>query len=550
MQDWWEEFLKILVKSNLKHLLEALYVDDGRVVIQLIKQGVRFDEDSKVFRYSEKWYEEDIESGKSDHERTELEVRKAMNSVSPDLVFTTETENDFQNKRLPTLSFQMWSDETGLRHSFYEKSMRSQILTQKRSSQSEQSKFSILVNELNRRFEVLDSKISNDEKVDIVNHYTQQLVNSGYSTTQIREIIESSLKGVVKKEENRRKACQRYKSARDTLEARNVKKLTEATTWYRGDLSDKEDDDKIRKKNEKEGNCSEWRKFTRKKKRSRGEIDIEGKTKLMSVLFVQHTPRSELAKRIREKLESLEKLGSLKYKVVEKAGSKLEEVLHKSDSWSNRDCERMDCLVCSTTGEEERKGLCRRRNVVYETFCITCYEKERKDIEEKEIYRINCENVHTEVTSADKMMGKRKRENERPTTDEKKDKEKKMKKEYKVKYVGETGRSAYERGAEHLSDFMNYDEGSHMLKHYLACHKDLKMNEVKFGMRVRNSFRSALERQVGEAVAIDVEKRKGKCLMNSKSEYNRCSIPRITTKSIKETVDEKEKENEDEKKLK
>ena len=98
----------------------------------------------------------------------------------------------------------------------------------------------------------------------------------------------------------------------------------------------------------------------------------------MSVLFVQHTPRSELAKRIRNKLENLEKVCSLKFKVVEKTGSKIEEILHKSDSWSNRDCGRQDCLLCQSATEEERKGLCKRRNVVYETYCITCSEKEEK----------------------------------------------------------------------------------------------------------------------------------------------------------------------------
>ena len=146
-----------------------------------------------------------------------------MNSVSPDLIFTTETETDFQNGRLPTLSFQLWSEKKGIRHSFYEKEMRSQILTHKKSSQSEQSKYNILVNELCRRFEVLDKDIPVEEKVMIVDHYTQQLVNSGYSKEQIREMIESGLKGVVRKEERRRNAVNRFRSAKETLEERNIK---------------------------------------------------------------------------------------------------------------------------------------------------------------------------------------------------------------------------------------------------------------------------------------------------------------------------------------
>ena len=102
------------------------------------------------------------------------------------------------------------------------------------------------------------------------------------------------------------------------------------------------------------------------------------------------------------------------------------------------------------------------------------------------------------------------------------EKKKESKKDYKVKYVGETGRSAYERALEHKRDFFNFAEHSHLLKHYLVHHKDIKMCDMRFGMRVKGSFRSAMERQIGEAIAIDREKRDGKILMNSKSEYNRC----------------------------
>ena len=142
-----------------------------------------------------------------------------MNSISSDLCNTTESEKDFQNGRLPTLSFKMWADIKGLRHSYYEKPMRSQILTMKRSSHSEQSKFSILVNELSRRFEVMDADISIEEKISIIDHYTQQLVNSGYGRDQIREIIESGLQGILRKEEAKRNRDKRYRSSKETLES-------------------------------------------------------------------------------------------------------------------------------------------------------------------------------------------------------------------------------------------------------------------------------------------------------------------------------------------
>ena len=181
--------------------MKGIYVDDCRMVIMKLKDGVRFY--GKKFTVIESEILRDKENHENRDSRTVTEIRKAMNSISEDLTFTTELESDFHDSRLPTLSFSLCSERTGLRHSYFEKSLQSQIMTMKRSSQSEQSKFNILVNELNRRFEVLDKDISLEERKNIVNHYTKQLVNSGYSTLQIKEIIESALKGVVRKQEKK-----------------------------------------------------------------------------------------------------------------------------------------------------------------------------------------------------------------------------------------------------------------------------------------------------------------------------------------------------------
>ena len=43
------------------------------------------------------------------------------------------------------------------------------------------------------------------------------------------------------------------------------------------------------------------------KKHSRRTVEIDGREKVMSVMFVPHTPNSELAKNMRSKLELIEK---------------------------------------------------------------------------------------------------------------------------------------------------------------------------------------------------------------------------------------------------
>ena len=55
-------------------------------------------------------------------------------------------------------------------------------------------------------------------------------------------------------------------------------------------------------------------------------------------------------------------------------------------------------------------------------------------------------------------------------------------------------------------------------------------------MKVKSTFRSAIERQVSEAVAIAREESSGTNLMNSKAEYNRCKLPRLNTKVFEDQV--------------
>ena len=70
------------------------------------------------------------------------------------------------------------------------------------------------------------------------------------------------------------------------------------------------------------------------------------KRKYQSVVFIDYTAHSELANRIRTRLRKLEEVGHVKIKIVEKAGDKIVDLLHKSNPWSSEHCGRSDCLVC------------------------------------------------------------------------------------------------------------------------------------------------------------------------------------------------------------
>ena len=151
---------------------------------------------------------------------------------------------------------------------------------------------------------------------------------------------------------------------------------------------------------------------------------------------------------------------------------------------------------------------------MYETRCVTCEEKALQELQEQEL-----------------------------TDKDRKEKEKKI---ILFKYIGESSRSAYERGWEHVNDMASLNPRSHMLKHAIIDHPGEDMSLVKFGMKIVKYCQTSFERQILESVLIQSE-RKHHNILNSRSEYNRCSLPRLTTKMGEDSYKEFGKEIENEK---
>merc|ERR1711954_224853 len=182
------------------------------------------------------------------------------------------------------------------------------------------------------------------------------------------------------------------------------------------------------------------------------------------------------------------------------------DILHKSDPWQGEDCGQEKCLLCSTKtilGKTNSQD-CRKRCIVYESWCISCEMGEREKIEEMEA--------------------------------DEKEKREMIKNIKKCKYIGESSRSIYERGLEHQRDYEEMRSDSHMLKHYLAAHKEEEMEKMTFGMRIVKECRTAFNRQIAESV--EIQNNSEHHLLNSKSEYNRCALPRLTAKMGEESTKE------------
>ena len=101
--------------------------------------------------------------------------------INDDLEFTMELCKDFHDEKLPTLSFAIFAGKNGLKHTYYEKPMRNQILIMERSAISRQQIMSIMSNELVRRLEVISTGLDQTEIDEIVNKFTHQIWNSDYT---------------------------------------------------------------------------------------------------------------------------------------------------------------------------------------------------------------------------------------------------------------------------------------------------------------------------------------------------------------------------------
>ena len=208
--------------------------------------------------------------------------------------------------------------------------------------------------------------------------------------------------------------------------------------------------------------------------------------RVVTVMFVPRTNNSKLCKILRAEEEKLTQITGYKCAIKERNGTQIRRILVKKNPFI-LPCGRESCLICKGG---EPKADCRRRNIVYMTTCESCVTRNAA---------AGVENTPENVAH----------------------------------YVGEAARSPAERSAEHLQDLKDKKEESHMWSHKLLEHPD--EDEINFSMKVLKKHSSAFQRQVMEAVVIEM--RQNGNILNSRSGYNRCLIPRLSV-SVGDRVQE------------
>ena len=415
-------------------------------------------------RYTKKWEQEDKDI--PGEIRTRDILVETMTGIESYLAFTAETESDFQDGWLPTLDTS-WKvgDRNQVLYRHFEKETATNQTIQKSSAMGENVKVQIVAQDLVRRLSNTMEALGSKEKARVVDEYAQKLLNSGYEEYQVRRIIVSGIKGFEgKKLRHERQGWRLRRTAAESGDTRAKKKLLAKTNWY---------------KKKKTENL-----YDKSKGGSRMRKGVNNYVEHKTVLFVEQTNNGELGRRLRELMERISPILGFGVKIVERNGASLKSKFPQASLWEGAHCGRAKCITCNQGAEYITP--CSRKSVVYENICAHCNQgagakEEIRDLDER-------------IPSL---------------------------------YIGETSRTIQERGLEHWAAYRGNKkskEGSHIYKHQELQHGG---EEPKFMMRAISFHRSALSRQTAEAVRI---RRRGGmgALLNSKSEFNRCYIPRLT----------------------
>ena len=426
--------------------------------------------------FKKRW---EIEDGhKSLLEVTVDAIKGSMTGVTNYLRFTYETGSEYSDGWLPTLDTSLLvTPENVVVYKYYEKPTTANTTILKSTAMAENPKVQCLSNDLVRRLLNTREGLPLKYRAEVVNSYGVKLLTSGYGYDQVRRILINGAKGYLAKVKRRTtNGGHLHRTAAESHHVRVKKKLLSKSTWY-----------KDKRRVENNDNSDGLRRVPGS---TGGAVDSTMKTR--AVLFVEQSPMGALASKIREQLQHMGPTLGFKIRVVERTGRNIQTNFSQLHTWRGMQCGREECVTCNQDVEELPD--CTRASIVYESICTRCNPGAKKK---------------GELEAAAKGP---------PSL-----------------YVGESSRSIQERALEHWGAARRRAENSHMEKHQSMEHKG---EPPDFIFKVISNHRTALNRQVREAVRI---RRRGGAgqILNSKAEYNRCHIPRLTI----------EKEDEDDRKL-
>ena len=238
-----------------------------------------------------------------------------FNSVEEDISITTESEEEFPTRRLPTLDCELWierveSEPPKIKYSFFKKPLSSKFVVMEKSALSWDSKRAVLSQEVIRRSMNMCNDISQEERDSKIENFTTMLLDSGYTHTQAREVVVSGLTGYERKvEKAASEGSEIHRGAKEFANHRRVKKLTGKQNWFKNKAKEKDPS------SSRSGNPQGGRRHRKDSHPDKSQVSPS--TQPSSMFFCPRTPGGILASRLREVERNISTVVTQKVKIVE-----------------------------------------------------------------------------------------------------------------------------------------------------------------------------------------------------------------------------------------
>ena len=423
---WWDrQLLEKLANLDISIRLYKRYVDDINLAAKGLQLGTRLVEGS--LRIVDEYIESD--SDIPDDQRTLAIVKQVGETIHKSIKLKVDCPSLHADGKLPILDLKVWIHKGGdglhtILHEHYIKDCASHQVTHANSALAWKDKRSILTQMCLKVLLNCSPQLPKDTVAGHLTYFSQRMQASGYEKKFRYEVIKSALDA--------------YNNIKKTdIEGRKP--------MYR-----KKDYLREERRREKEERKRSWFK--------KGNYE--------AVMFVPATPESKLAKLYKKTIAK----HKTKIRVVEKAGTKVKDLLQRNDPLSDKQCNDNKCFVCSTH-KDDLKGNCRTSGITYS---------------------ITCDNDQCSF-----------------------------------RYIGQSSKNAYTRGREHQDDYNQKKNSSAMWNHCVEKHGGVQQ---PLTMTITDTCRNdCMKRQILEATRIRHSDPDHS--MNSRTEWNFLQLPRLAIRT-------------------
>ena len=248
---------------------------------------------------------------KSNDERCMNAVKSVADGIHTSIKVEVDYPSKHVDKKVPILDLKVWTEKregtSVVVHEFYSKEISSKSVIHPRSAIPYKTKRTIMTQEVLRVLLNCSSLLAWEQTVRHLNDMVARMQYTGYDQQFRFEVVKSALEA--------------YRRILE-MDREGVRPLYRPKGWKRAERDERKKDKRVN-----------WYR----------------KGIYSSVIFIPATPNSGLRKLLEKDIQE----SGLKIKLVEKVDRNVKGIIQRSNPFRKKRCEREDCMVCTTTVQEE-----------------------------------------------------------------------------------------------------------------------------------------------------------------------------------------------------